>query len=50
MSAIENAKELENHWKDKGLDLKWNINEMNPCVKIHFLVERLLDEIVYLCT
>lgn len=26
-----------------------DIKEMNPSVKIHLLIERLLDEVVYLC-
>ena len=48
-AAIENAKELERYWNHKGYDIDLNIKSMNPCVKIHVLVERLLDEIVYLC-
>lgn len=44
-AAIENAKLLEKHWKDTGKD----ITQMNPAVDIYKLIERLLDEIVYLC-
>lgn len=47
--AIENAKLLEKHWKDAGKDMSKNITEMNPSVEIYKLIERLLDEVVYLC-
>lgn len=48
-AAIENAKLLEKHWKDAGKDMSKNITEMNPSVEIYKLIERLLDEVVYLC-
>lgn len=49
-AAIENAKMLENHWKDAGKDMNKDIKQMNPAVDIYKLIERLLDEIVYLCS
>ncbi len=48
-AAIENAKLLEKHWKEAGKDMDKDITRMNPAVDIYKLVERLLDEIVYLC-
>lgn len=48
-AAIENAKLLEKHWKDTGKDMDKDITQMNPAVDIYKLIERLLDEIVYLC-
>lgn len=48
-AAIENAKLLEKYWKDKGKDMDRDITQMNPAVDIYKLIERLLDEIVYLC-
>ena len=48
-AAIENAKLLEKHWEDKGKDMDRDITQMNPAVDIYKLIERLLDEIVYLC-
>lgn len=48
-AAIENAKLLEKHWKDTGKDMNKDITQMNPAVDIYKLIERLLDEIVYLC-
>ena len=48
-AAIENAKLLEKHWKDTGKDMDKDITQMNPSVDIYKLIERLLDEIVYLC-
>ena len=48
-AAIENAKLLEKHWKDTGKDMDKDIIHMNPAVDIYKLIERLLDEIVYLC-
>lgn len=48
-AAIENAKLLEKHWKDTGKDIDKDITQMNPAVDIYKLIERLLDEIVYLC-
>lgn len=48
-AAILNAKNLEKYWKQKGKNYRFHITEMNPSVGIHHLVERLLDEIVYLC-
>lgn len=48
-AAIENAKLLEKHWKDKGMDIDKDIAHMNPDTTIYKLIERLLDEIVYLC-
>ena len=47
-AAIENAKLLEKHWKDTGKDMDKDITQMNPAVDIYKLIERLLDEIVYL--
>ena len=49
IEAIENAKLLEKHWEDKGKDMDRDITQMNPAVDIYKLIERLLDEIVYLC-
>lgn len=48
-AAIENAKELEKYWRECGKDMDKDIIQMNPAVDIYKLVERLLDEIVYLC-
>lgn len=48
-AAIENAKLLEKHWKEAGKDIDKDITRMNPAVDIYKLIERLLDEIVYLC-
>lgn len=48
-AAIENAKLLEQHWKEQGKDMNNQIIEMNPSADIYKLIERLLDEIVYLC-
>lgn len=48
-AAIENAKLLEKHWKDTGKNMDKDITQMNPAVDIYKLIERLLDEIVYLC-
>lgn len=48
-AAIENAKLLEQHWKDSGKNIDKDISQMNPAVDIYKLIERLLDEIVYLC-
>lgn len=48
-AAIENAKFLEKHWKDAGKDIDKDVAQMNPAVDIYKLIERLLDEIVYLC-
>lgn len=48
-AAIENAKILEQHWKEEGKDKSKDIVNMNPSVDIYKLIERLLDEIVYLC-
>ena len=48
-AAIENAKQLERYWSDQGLVLEKDIRKMNPSVEIYKLIERLLDEIVYLC-
>lgn len=48
-AAIENAKLLEKHLEDKGKDMDRDITQMNPAVDIYKLIERLLDEIVYLC-
>lgn len=49
-AAIENAKKLDQHWKSKGLMLQTNIKEMNPSVEIYKLIERLLDEVILLCS
>lgn len=48
-AAIVNAKELEKYWKEEGKNYQKDIKNMNPSVSIHNLVERLLDEIEYLC-
>lgn len=48
-AAIKNAKELEAHWCSLGMREDVNIKEMNPSVAIYTLIERLMDEIVYLC-
>lgn len=48
-AAIENAKLLEKHWREIGKDMYKDITQMNPAVDIYKLIERLLDEIVYLC-
>lgn len=48
-AAIVNAKELETYWKEAGKNYQKDIETMNPSVSIHSLVERLLDEIEYLC-
>lgn len=49
-AAIENAKMLEKHWKALGIDEDKDIKKMNPSVDIYKLIERLLDEVVYLCS
>jgi hypothetical protein len=48
-AAIENAKALEEYWKKEGKEITEDIVQMNPSVEIYKLIERLLDEIVYLC-
>lgn len=48
-AAIDNAKLLEKHWKISGLVMEKDIKKMNPSVDIYKLIERLLDEVVYLC-
>ncbi|MBQ2802148.1 MAG: RloB domain-containing protein [Lachnospiraceae bacterium] len=48
-AAIENAKCLEKYWRKNGKSVDRNIVQMNPAVEIYKLIERLLDEIVYLC-
>ncbi len=48
-AAIVNAKELEIYWKEERKNYQKDIETMNPSVSIHSLVERLLDEIEYLC-
>lgn len=49
-AAIENAKLLEKHWEEIGKDMSKHITQMNPAVDIYKLIERLLDEVVYLCS
>ncbi|MCR5609597.1 MAG: RloB family protein [Lachnospiraceae bacterium] len=49
-AAIANAKILDNYWKERGYDESIDIKKMNPSVNIYKLVERLLDEVVYLCS
>lgn len=49
-AAIENAKLLEQHWEETGKDMSKHIMQMNPAVDIYKLIERLLDEVVYLCS
>lgn len=48
-AAIENAKILEEYWMIKGKEADNDITQINPSVAIYKLIERLLDEIVYLC-
>ena len=48
-AAVENAKLIESHWQDRNIKFTENVTSMNPSVYIHILIERLLDEIVYLC-
>lgn len=48
-AAIGNAKLLEKHWKANGLEMDKDMKKMNPAVGIYKLIERLLDEVVYLC-
>lgn len=48
-AAIENAKLLEKHWKEEEKNISKDIAQMNPSVGIYNLIERFLDEIVYLC-
>lgn len=48
-AAIVNARKLEQYWTEAGKSFHHNIHEMNPSVRIHDLVERLLDEVQYLC-
>lgn len=38
-----------NYWKNEGKEMDKDITQMNPAVDIYKLIERLLDEIVYLC-
>lgn len=47
--AIENAKELRKFWNNAGKSYQNNIREMNPSVGIDDTVERILDEIEYIC-
>ncbi len=47
--AIVNANNLERYWKEAGKHYQKDIEDMNPSVSVHRLVERLLDEIEYLC-
>ena len=49
-AAIENAKLLEKYWEDTGKDMSKDITQMNPAVEIYKLIERLLDEVIYLCS
>lgn len=49
-AAIENAKRLEQYWIDEEKDLEKDIVQMNPSTGLYVLIERLLDEIVYLCS
>lgn len=48
-SAIVNAVKLEKFWEEEGRIYQKEIDKMNPSVSIHKLIERLLDEIEYLC-
>lgn len=48
-AAIDNAKLLEKHWMASGFEMDKDIKKMNPAVDIYKLIERLLDEVVYLC-
>lgn len=48
-AAVENARRLEAYWEQKGLELEKDVKSMNPSVGIYKLIERLLDEVVYLC-
>ena len=48
-AAIENAKKMEKYWHEVGLISDRDIKKMNPSVDVYKLIERLLDEIVYLC-
>ena len=48
--AIENAKKIEEYWKAAGMNEDEHIAEMNPSVSVYKLIERLLDEIIYLCS
>lgn len=47
--AIGNAKYLAVYWKERQKSIPVDIKDMNPSVSIHILIERLLDEIEYLC-
>lgn len=47
--AVQNAVMLEKHWEMLGFDENKDIQKMNPSVSIYKLIERLLDEVVYLC-
>ena len=49
-AAIENAKELERHWKREEKELSKDIIQMNPSVDVYKLIECLFDEIVYSCS
>lgn len=49
-SAIENAKILEQYWKEEGKDINNDIIQMNPSADIYKLIERIFDEIVYSCS
>lgn len=48
-AAIENAKMLEKHWREEGKEIDKCVVQMNPSVNVYKLIERLLDEIIYLC-
>lgn len=49
-AAIKNAKQLEKYWRELELTIDKNAEQMNPSVGIYELVERMLDEVVYLCS
>lgn len=48
-AAIANAEKLERYWREKEKEYQKDIKYMNPSVNVHILIERLLDEIEYLC-
>lgn len=47
--AINNAKNLDEYWKKIQKDYLHDIVDMNPSMKVHELVERLIDEINSKC-
>lgn len=48
-AAIKNAKALAEYWEKTEKNIDTDVKIMNPSADIYKLIERLLDEIEYLC-